>query len=581
MDALTTANLVAWALQAAAVILVAAPLPRLLGIWSPRARLVLWRVVLAVCLVLPLLQAWTSPPAAPVPTDQASYSATASTDPSPAPADAAAATRWWVPFTLQEVIVAGIVLRTLWLAVGLLAMARLRRAAHALDPRPEAVQRAVALAGADAEFLVAMTANKPVTWGVVRPVVLLPPEFPTFSADGQTAITLHELLHVRRRDWLRTGFDELLRAVCWFHPGIWWLVDQLELAREQVVDREAVRCLGAKQPYLQTLLQMATAPRCSALAPASLFLKRAHLRQRVTLLVKEVSMSKARLVLATGVMMACVFVGGRLAVGAFPLQAPAPVPAVTAIGPKLATTARVTLKLPNATVQQALDTVAKSCSIEILPHPGLERLLAAHIDVVLDNATAEQALTSIAKSAAGLSYRVVGPRSVEILRSRTLRASTPPAPPAPPAAAQAPAPPAPPTAARTPQPPAPKAPPAPPNPPAPPQTPPPPPAQYERSMDWPADAIKVGGGITPPTKTRDVKPIYPDEAHQAQVQGVVILEVLIGTDGEVADARILRSVPMLDQAAFDAVCQWQFTPTLLNGVAVPVIMTVTVNFTLE
>ncbi|MGE5358746.1 MAG: energy transducer TonB, partial [Bacteroidales bacterium] len=67
----------------------------------------------------------------------------------------------------------------------------------------------------------------------------------------------------------------------------------------------------------------------------------------------------------------------------------------------------------------------------------------------------------------------------------------------------------------------------------------------------------------------------------ARVQGVVIVEALIGPDGKVADVKILRSIPLLDQAAVEAVRQWQFTPTLLNGTPVPVIMTCTVNFTLE
>ena len=65
------------------------------------------------------------------------------------------------------------------------------------------------------------------------------------------------------------------------------------------------------------------------------------------------------------------------------------------------------------------------------------------------------------------------------------------------------------------------------------------------------------------------------------MQGVVIVEATIGPDGKVSDARVLRSIPLLDQAALDAVRQWVFTPTLLNGVPVPVIMTVTVNFTLQ
>ena len=64
-------------------------------------------------------------------------------------------------------------------------------------------------------------------------------------------------------------------------------------------------------------------------------------------------------------------------------------------------------------------------------------------------------------------------------------------------------------------------------------------------------------------------------------QGIVIIEATIGADGQIINARILRSVPLLDQAALDAVRQWQYTPTLLNGVPVPVIMTVTVAFTLS
>jgi len=65
------------------------------------------------------------------------------------------------------------------------------------------------------------------------------------------------------------------------------------------------------------------------------------------------------------------------------------------------------------------------------------------------------------------------------------------------------------------------------------------------------------------------------------VQGVVIAEVVIGTDGSVVDARILRSIPVLDQAALDAVRHWRFQPTLMNGQAVEAVMTVTVNFTLK
>jgi protein TonB len=95
------------------------------------------------------------------------------------------------------------------------------------------------------------------------------------------------------------------------------------------------------------------------------------------------------------------------------------------------------------------------------------------------------------------------------------------------------------------------------------------------------DPVRVGGAVREPQKIRHVSPVYPAIAQAARVQGVVVIEATIGADGRLINARLLRSIPLLDQAALDAVRQWEFTPTLLNGVPVPVIMTVTVNFTLK
>jgi TonB family protein len=97
----------------------------------------------------------------------------------------------------------------------------------------------------------------------------------------------------------------------------------------------------------------------------------------------------------------------------------------------------------------------------------------------------------------------------------------------------------------------------------------------------PTAPLRVGGTIKEPKKIRDVKPAYPFDAQANRVSGVVIIEAIIDRDGYVRDARVLRSVPMLDEAAVQAVRQWQYTPTLLNGYPVEVIMTVTVNFSLQ
>jgi protein TonB len=91
----------------------------------------------------------------------------------------------------------------------------------------------------------------------------------------------------------------------------------------------------------------------------------------------------------------------------------------------------------------------------------------------------------------------------------------------------------------------------------------------------------VGGTIRRPVKVGGNDPVYSPIARAAGVQGLVIIEATIGVDGRVTNARVLRGLPLLDQLALDAVRTWEYTPTMLNGVPVPVIMTVTVTFTLS
>ena len=85
--------------------------------------------------------------------------------------------------------------------------------------------------------------------------------------------------------------------------------------------------------------------------------------------------------------------------------------------------------------------------------------------------------------------------------------------------------------------------------------------------------------ISAPTRIVYVKPEYPESAKAAKVQGVVVLEAQIEMDGHVCNARVVRSIPLLDQSAIDAVLKWRFTPAKMNRVAVPVVTTLTVNFT--
>jgi protein TonB len=107
-----------------------------------------------------------------------------------------------------------------------------------------------------------------------------------------------------------------------------------------------------------------------------------------------------------------------------------------------------------------------------------------------------------------------------------------------------------------------------------------PPPPVVPSTQIPKTPLRPHSGVKPPQRLVNVAPVYPMVALAARKEGLVIIDATIDERGNVIDTRILRSIPLLDEAALVAVRQWKFSPTLLNGVPVPIVMTVTVNFTL-
>jgi protein TonB len=93
--------------------------------------------------------------------------------------------------------------------------------------------------------------------------------------------------------------------------------------------------------------------------------------------------------------------------------------------------------------------------------------------------------------------------------------------------------------------------------------------------------LRVGQGVREPRRVGGGPPEYPQLARTAHVQGVVMLEAVINERGTIERIKVLKSIPLLDGAAIAAVKDWRYTPTLLNGVPVSVLMTITVNFTLQ
>jgi TonB family protein len=95
----------------------------------------------------------------------------------------------------------------------------------------------------------------------------------------------------------------------------------------------------------------------------------------------------------------------------------------------------------------------------------------------------------------------------------------------------------------------------------------------------PDGVYQIGGQLPPPSRAG--VPRFPDDAQAAGIQGAVQTEIVVDPNGAVADARIVKSIPLLDEAALKAVREWRFEPTIVNGRAVPVRMVVTVTFTLS
>jgi len=93
--------------------------------------------------------------------------------------------------------------------------------------------------------------------------------------------------------------------------------------------------------------------------------------------------------------------------------------------------------------------------------------------------------------------------------------------------------------------------------------------------------VRANVDVQPPRRLTGASPVYPPLARATRTEGVVVLECTIGTDDRVGDVRITRSHPLFDGAAYDAVLTWRYTPTLLRGVPVAVLMTVTVEFKLN
>ena len=300
----------------------------------PWTKLAYCHGLLVVCLLLPWIQPWRHP---------------AASTPSP---------ESWIAAPLARLILwlllAGGAAKLGWLLAGLWRIRKCRISSMPMYPIPESVRAASAVTHADALFCVSADVPGPVMLGWLTPVVLLPESFLGMAEEAQCGVACHELLHVRRHDWLITVLEELAGTLLWFNPAIWPLLAQARLAREQLVDAEVVRLTASRDSYIDALLAIARAGSRLDLAPAPLFLRRRHLTQRVHCLLKDTASSKLRLIFSYASITAMLALAGWLGITSFPLIGRA-APQV-AVAPAPAALIPITPPVPEPAAEEAAPT---------------------------------------------------------------------------------------------------------------------------------------------------------------------------------------------------------------------------------
>ena len=313
MDSLTLANLAAYVGQTVIIAGLATLLAWALRIETPGVRYGFWRMVLALCLLLPMLQG-RQPGSLP------SQISTGVVDvwgvaQGRAATGAPAEPRIDWPDAIGALLVAGCLLRLMWLGISLTRLARLRRTGEPVigSELHAELQQAIETT-ADIRYVPFL--RQPVTFGLFRPVVLLPGDLASRGADVERAVVSHELFHVKRRDWGWLLAEELTCALLWFNPAIWWLISRVQLAREVVVDELAVLATGRRRAYIEALVAFADS---YARPPAMAFGGRRKLFHRIVLLSKEAGMSSKRLVFTCTIAAVALAGGSTAAIRALPL----------------------------------------------------------------------------------------------------------------------------------------------------------------------------------------------------------------------------------------------------------------------
>lgn len=527
--------------RASVVVLVALAVSLLLRRRSAALRhSVLAAGILSALAVAPLgiaLPAWNLPLQSDPP---APLTVAISGDASPRPAGSPAAppstlpaapSRVSISTMVETVWAAGFVISMAAMVISLRRLSRLTAAARPLaDPRWLAMAHMLARSLDVRDDVKLRQTDVPTTlgtWGWRRPAVLVPAGCETWSDERIRIVLGHELAHIGRADWAIQMAADVVRAVFWYNPLFWLACARLRRESEAACDNAVLEAGVPASEYATHLLAIArTCRRPSSMATLVPMARRSTLEWRIAAMLNH-TLIRTRPTRRALAMVFAVIVGITLTTASFRAnEQVGPLPLTgTAYDVTGAVLPNVALTLDDAAGNRLTATTDRDGRFDFGSVAAgryqvgsrLPGFMSLAQDVRLESARHWDVTLTIP----------VGTLQ-ETITVRDQRPSGAP-------------------------------------------------GRVERAP------VRIGGNIKPPRKLVDARPIYPQAMRDAGLEGVVSLTALIDPEGRVSSVRVIGSPahPDLGKAAAEAVSQWQFSPTLLNGEAVEVLMNVSVAFSLE
>ena len=284
----STVNVIAYSVQFGVLVIAALLITHALRFRAPLPSLRFWQAIFVASLALPLVQPRVGD------ADYVIASAALASIASAASFDEVSFGDNAIGSWLLPIAVTGIAIRLLWLGIGAVRLRGIIRGATAdrsLDPLLRELTSAL---HTHATLAISDAIESPATVGFRRPLILLPRRVLDMPPAVQRAAIAHELVHVRRRDWLHSVAEEIWCALLWFHPAARVVASRLSLARETLVDQTTILLTRDRRAYAEALLAFANSQRGTDthLPGVTPLIGRRHLSQRISLIAEEELMSR-------------------------------------------------------------------------------------------------------------------------------------------------------------------------------------------------------------------------------------------------------------------------------------------------